>query len=276
MIGGSFQHDVCSTALNTNKYVIWDKHEHKSNISFHIDNGILNIPVNSSKINFGWLCESSAILPHVMTSLLENTNFFKNRFLNIFTYDNRLLNRDPVFFKKAQPPASSWIQNKKIYKKNKVLSFIGSNKTMCSGHLFRQQMILKFKDIADHFGRGFGNRELPWLVDFNTIKESGKILALKDYMFSIAMENSVYDDYYCEKITDCFATGTIPIYWGTRNINKYFDVDGVIFLEDIDDFNQLNEDLYLSKMKHIEKNLDIVKNMETAEDFIYLNYLKDL
>ena len=36
-------------------------------------------------------------------------------------------------------------------------------------------------------------------------------------MFSVCIENDVYDTYFTEKILDCFATGTIPIYKGTKN-----------------------------------------------------------
>ena len=41
------------------------------------------------------------------------------------------------------------IQKKKIYPKNKKVSFIASNKTMCKGHLYRQQMISKFENKVE-------------------------------------------------------------------------------------------------------------------------------
>ena len=94
-------------------------------------------------------------------------------------------------------------------------------------------------------------------------------------MYSIVMENGVYDNYFCEKITDCFATATIPIYWGSRTIERYFDIDGIIFLDDLNSLEELNEDLYQSKIKHVKNNLEILKSMNTSEDFIYLKYLKE-
>jgi hypothetical protein len=54
------------------------------------------------------------------------------------------------------------------------------------------------------FGRGY-----------NEIKN--KEIGLKDYHFSITMENHTYPLAYSE-ISDCFATGTIPIYYGTDMI----------------------------------------------------------
>lgn len=47
--------------------------------------------------------------------------------------------------------------------------------------------------------------------------------ALVDYEFSIAIENSVEDNYFTEKITDCILTNTTPIYYGCRNINNFID-----------------------------------------------------
>ena len=90
------------------------------------------------------------------------------------------------------------------------------------------------------------------------------------------MENAVYDNYYTEKIADCFATGTIPIYWGTRTIEKHFDIDGIIFLEDLEDLSSLNAELYRKKLRHVKNNLQILNETNTSEDFLYLNYLKEM
>jgi len=94
-------------------------------------------------------------------------------------------------------------------------------------------------------------------------------------MFSIVIENDQYDDYFTEKITDCFATGTIPVYYGTKNIGNYFNTDGIIEIpndENLVDFiitNRLNKDLYYSKMDAIEDNLERVKNMQLADDMLF-------
>tara|TARA_R110002012_G_scaffold234769_1_gene408383 strand:- start:312 stop:1172 length:861 start_codon:yes stop_codon:yes gene_type:complete len=276
MIGGGFQHDVCSVALNTNKYIEWDKNKHESNVSIHIDSAIINIPINPSKINFGWIAEASVIIPDTLNAIMNNFKVYKKRFKFIFTYDPRLLKLDPDFFKYVQPPGLSWIQNKKIYRKKKLISFIGSNKMMCQGHGYRQVMINKYKNLVDHYGRGFVGRELPFTIKIAGSVESGKIIGLKDYMYSIAMENAVYDYYYTEKIADCFATGTIPIYWGSRTIERHFDINGIIFLEDVKNIKDLNINLYEKKLKHVENNLEILKKMNTPEDFLYLNYLKGI
>jgi hypothetical protein len=99
-------------------------------------------------------------------------------------------------------------------------------------------------------------------------KEDG----LVDYMFSFAMENSVYDYNITEKITDCFATGTIPIYFGTPDIGKYFNMDGIIMLDDNFSLDMLTPELYASKINAINDNFERANKLLVPEDYMYLNY----
>ena len=268
MIRGPFQHDECSSALNTNKYVDWKK-DNSADVSCHIDYGLLD-KVDNTKKNYGWICESSAIVPSVIKEVVKNKQIYKKKFKYIFTCDSRVVNVDRQFFKFTMPSALPWIQNRQIYKKTKLVSFIGSNKKMCKGHLYRQKMIEKYKDKVDHYGRGFKDKELPWMIE----KESGKILGLKDYMFSFAMENTNHEYAFCEKTTDCFATGTIPIYWGGKGIKDFFDPRGMIFLDDLNCISELSEDLYNSKMKHIESNFEKLNDLLSSEDYFVKNYIR--
>ena len=98
MIGGGFQHDICSQALNVNKYVEWDKKNHEADISIHIDSAIHNVMIDPTKINFGWVAEASVIVPHTIRCIIDNIKILKQRFKYIFTYDPALLRIDSVFF----------------------------------------------------------------------------------------------------------------------------------------------------------------------------------
>jgi hypothetical protein len=91
-------------------------------------------------------------------------------------------------------------------------------------------------------------------------------------MFSVVIENGFYESYYTEKILDCFATGTIPVYLGSPDIGNHFNKDGIIELTDEFD---VSEEIYYSKMSAIKDNLERVKDMEILEDFIYKNYLEN-
>jgi hypothetical protein len=177
----------------------------------------------------------------------------------IFTHDKRLLNLSPKF-KYVIGNSVPWVQEFKIYNKTKLISMIASSKIMCPGHVFRQEIIKKYRGVVDHYGSGF---------NYIQKKEDG----LKDYCFSIAMENDNYPGIFCEKITDCFATGTIPIFWGDPTIGETFNKDGIIMLEDFD-YNKISMDLYLSKIDAIKENFEKILKWPIAEDYMYLNYIK--
>ena len=271
LIGGGFQHHIqCSSALNKNNYIEWVL-DGSSPVSVHVDNAIF-WDTNPIKYNIAWFMESSAIIPHVIEEVKKNTNGVLDKFNMFFTHYLRLLNISEKFVY-APTNALPWIQQKEIYNKTKNISMIGSDKVMCPGHQYRQQIIQQYQNTVDHYGRGFGSKELPWTYfDENGLEESGKMLALKDYRFSIAMENDNYDTIFCEKLTDCFATGTIPIFWGSKKVTELFNEDGIIFLEDFN-LDMCTEDYYMSKKDAIKDNFERIHHMISSEDYFYLNYI---
>ena len=91
----------------------------------------------------------------------------------------------------------------------------------------------------------------------------------KDYVFntsqySIIVENSLYENYFTEKIIDCLISKTIPIYFGCPNIKDYFDTRGFITFKTIDELlyklSLLTPDIYESKIEYIEKNYNLALN----------------
>ena len=89
-------------------------------------------------------------------------------------------------------------------------------------------------------------------------------------MFSVAIENN--DQYFSEKLLDCFLTGTIPIYYGTPSVGKWFNTEGMIILEDSFDIESLTEEMYYDKLDAVKDNFERALKMEILEDFIYENY----
>lgn len=110
--------------------------------------------------------------------------------------------------------------------KTKLLSAIVSNKCYTELHRKRRIFLERLKhDIPqlDLFGSGTGNQLLM------------KDLALREYQFSIAIENCSDNDYWTEKLSDCILSNCDVIYCGCRNISKYFD--GITTI-DIDDYEK--------------------------------------
>lgn len=104
--------------------------------------------------------------------------------------------------------------------------------------------ISKYKTVAS--GGKIGNNVGGPVAD--------KFEFLARHKFNLAFENSVVDGYTTEKITDAFYAGTVPIYWGNRQVHKDFNPDAFISINDfpsidaaIDHIRQVDEDdeLYL-------------------------------
>jgi hypothetical protein len=137
---------------------------------------------------------------------------------------------------------------------------ISSNKKMCQEHVKRVEIAEKFKSEIPVFGRGY-----------NPIVK--KEIALNDYCFSIVIENLNYSNGYSEKISDCFATGTIPIYFGSPDIGEVFNSDGIITYTDEFKLSDLSFDLYYSKINSIKDNYQRIIDFPIAEDYIFENYI---
>ena len=189
-----------------------------------------------------------------------NYDFVTSRVDGVFSCDKELCAKYPKI-SYAVINAVPWVQDRKVHDKTKLVSMIASNKRMCQGHERRLHFVDKFRGKLDFYGRGFNEI---------SCKEDG----LRDYMFSVGIENAVYDTYFTEKLTDCFACGTIPIFYGCRGVTEYFNEDGIIFLDDNFDLSTLTKDLYYSKMDAIKDNFERSINFPVAEDYLYETYFK--
>lgn len=235
----------------------------------------LNNPYSDTK--FGWLCESRGIATNVYNDIINDYKKYKLSYKNIFTCDYSLINIDPNFFI-YNPPGSNLPWTKfndiKIYNKSKICSMIASAKTHTYGHHYRLEIAKKYHSQLDLYGGANGSQRIGDGIGPNGDWWRSKSSALNEYMFSIVMENAVYDKYYTEKITDAFATGTVPVYWGTRKITEDFNSEGIIFLDDIDNLEILTPMLYQSMLPAINDNLERVKKLLSSEDMIYQKIVK--
>ena len=111
-------------------------------------------------------------------------------------------------------------------KKNKLMSIMVSRKTFTDGHRYRHalvQNILNNNLPIDIWGNGTdvyrekyaNNKYLK--TSFKSMEEM-----CKDYVFTIAIENTSHDHYFTEKIINPFVYNTIPLYWGCSTVENYF------------------------------------------------------
>jgi hypothetical protein len=264
-----FDPNYSSNSTRVPKDFSWSISEGKTEV--WIDRGIIHAagqPHHRKK--FGWVMESKGIRPQVAMWLKENYKQVMPQFQAIFTGDQELLDLDSRFKFVFPNSVLPWVPESKydIYPKTKLCSMIASQKQMCPGHLYRWhiagQMIQSGR--VDVMGGAHGTPKFG--IDSSVIHPD-KSAGLKDYMFSVVMENASYDHYFTEKLTDCFALGTVPIYWGPPSIGKYFNTDGIITLTDDFDVSTLNADMYYGMMPAIKDNLERVKNLKGSDDYMW-------
>jgi hypothetical protein len=116
--------------------------------------------------------------------------------------------------------------------KSKKISVVCSDQTWLPGHKLRFALVNKlighFKDRLDVYGKGF-----------NPVKD--KYDALRDYKYSIAIENSVIPGYFTEKLTDCFLSHTLPVYFGCPDIGNYFDLNAMCLIDPTDFYGSVRK-----------------------------------
>jgi len=251
----------CTSAFNENQLVDWVT-DGSGVVNFYVNNDALNV-INhqTDKQKYIWLLESRDIIPDVYPYVDNNYQQLLEHCHGIFTCDKNLADKhENIYYSLSN--AAPWVQDRRIHDKSKLVSMIASDKGWTPGHQKRLRFVEKFRNQVDFYGRGF-----------NTIdrKEQG----LADYMFSIAVENANYDTYFTEKLTDCFACGTIPVFYGSPRVTDYFNPDGIIWLTDDFDISTLTAELYHSKLEAIQDNLERACHLPTAEDFIAMNYFSD-
>ena len=148
---------------------------------------------------------------------------------------------------------------------------------------FITNLCKKYPGIIDVFGEGWDNRlgksykgELKWhnlggikrqKTDNENANES-KYNGLKDYSYSLCFENSSYDNYFTEKITDCMLSWTIPIYFGCPNIDKYFPSESY-YIVDINDVDNIDKVIEIINKPITEKNIEALSK---ARDLILNKY----
>lgn len=236
--------------------------------------GAIGPGVNYKKRNgekkIAWVCESRAIFHawHIPMDLWDqHLKLLSDNYDEIYVSDRQWCDRYPNIKFNLAGSNLPWVNiPTDLPQKSKLVSMVASKKTITDGHKLRHKIAEKFKNQLDLFGGAAGSNRVgndptsPW-------NDKGETTT--PYMFSIVIENDTYTTYFTEKITDCFAVGTIPVYWGAPDIGEYFNMDGIIQLTEDFDISMLTKDLYYSKMDAVKDNFQRIKKMETADDMLY-------
>ena len=147
--------------------------------------------------------------------------------------------------------------------KTKQISFITSDKAWAPGHKVRLDVWEGLEDVDSLNGfKLIKHKSPPMMPNKNFIFEDSK--------YSIAIENQQLPNMVTEKIIDCFASKTIPIYWGAPNIGDYFNMSAVLTFNTLYELKDILDNLDES---YYDDNIDIVEeNFEKSKQ--YWDYYK--
>ena len=215
------------------------------------------------------LIEPRSIQPNVYDHALKHYNEYEY----VFTHDSKLLdilpNAKPILW------GNVWcrVENPK---KAKLISMVSSDKEICELHKERKRIARKYKDKIDVFGTIDGGN---WADPIDT---------LEPYMYSVIIENYIDDIWFSEKICNCFATKTIPIYYGARDISKYFNDSGIIICDSLEEIEywirRITKYYKPSKVRYnlfnasgvLDENYELSKQYEKFDDWLYTTYEKEI
>ena len=236
--------------VSFSKNVRWDRTAPASAKTIYTDAEIRNAPAGS----IVWLIEP--LKDCSFTALAESAAHFRE----IWTCDANLLAAIPNG--RFVPFGGCWIppQERWVWTKTKGVSTIASNKRGGIGYDLRHKVIAALGSKIDAYG-----------IQYEPLVF--KIGALRDYRFQIVIENVCKDFWFTEKLIDCFATGTIPIYVGCPAIADFFNPDGIIVVHDLEDIEKVlpacTAEFYESKLKAVVDNYERAKKYYLAEDWLF-------
>jgi hypothetical protein len=258
------------------KRILWDRHNYALNLQMYGHKSILNrLPRGIETKQFGLVVESEKIIPNEYEQLIKAESDVKSLDA-LFTCSERLLDKyenakfiiaNGVWY--GTDLYGGKLRNDNYERKKKLISIVASAKQKTPLHLFRANTAreLKRKGLADAMGTSVGDY-------FVKISD-----AFDDYMYNVAIENDSTKYYFTEKILDCFASMTVPIYYGATDIGKFFNEDGIIRIKEptvecvINAIKQCSKSDYEDRKLAIIENFERVKNYLSIDDFLTDNYL---
>ena len=141
---------------------------------------------------------------------------------------------------------SAKMQTNRNHPKNSFCNFVYSRAPYrkfpgVSARLYLCRLLSQYKTV-DCAGSSLNNTDKLKIMEKSISNPwHAKTKFMSDYKFSIAFENKSSIGYMTEKIWHAYLAGTIPIYWGSHNIAKFFNPQSFINCHDYNSFAEVVE-----------------------------------
>lgn len=165
-----------------------------------------------------------------------------DHFSKVYTWDDDLVDNQK-FFKFYYPVLQQMLPDLPSFEDRKLCTLVSSD--LASTHPLelyseRKKAIEYFEKVQEP-GFEFYGRKWPEGVYKSYRGECpDKLQTIKKYRFSICYENMRdVKGYVTEKIFDCFAAGSIPVYWGASNVTDTIPKGCFIDRRDFSSYDEL-------------------------------------
>ena len=227
----------------------WDRSASPREIELFVDRQLPTAVGSAARLKIAWLFEPPEFNPEPLRLLSDAA--FAAQFDVILTWNEELLGRHPnIAF---MPFGDCWIEaaDGGMRTKSRSVSLIASDKRFLPGHELRHAVVETYGSRLDGiFGRGYTPVE-------------NKLEALGDYRYTVVIENVRRNWWFTEKLIDAFVTATVPIYWGCPDIGRFFDPEGMIIVESLEDVGRaldgLSEEDWERRRPAIERNIELAE-----------------
>jgi hypothetical protein len=272
IVDTSFAHDVGTVARVKPLYIKWKRDDLDAQKPVFFCNESLEFLAYrhwNGEVS-GLLYESPAILPKVYDLVPTFVDKLKYLYtpnadlMRAYPHKVRYIPGGGVWGSDLSSPGDGITPIKEF-----LVSMLSSTKTMCGLHEYRLAIANVLRQSAELGSHIFIHRPPDYINPFDTLEK---------YCFSVVIENHISDNYFTEKLLNCFAVGTIPIYFGARKIDNFFDSTAILQFQSIDQLNQILSKLSFSEWANRTPGIENNKRIANAryrciEDYLYLNYL---
>lgn len=198
-----------------------------------------------------WQTEPNEIINNE-EKLIRNHEFYDL----ILTWNQRVLSE--CSNAKLFPPGSVWVSEPDTSQKRFAVSYLISSKNSCYGHNYRQGIYNTLPEAVRCHSQGHLTEPLPVTKHRSPPYLPTKHSMLVPFQYSIIVENSRHNNNFTEKLNDCLATKTIPIYWGAPNVGVFYNQSSILSFDSYQELEEVLEKLtpsfYASKQAAIEEN----------------------
>ena len=263
------------------RYLYWDKYNFGLKNHLYTHRAMLET-MGAPDHRFGALMETQGITPEDYRIFDENPGL-ENDFDRIFTYDMRLLERlenarfvpfcAGIKLDLSDINGSLSLMREDLYQgKSRDIAILSSAKVTAPLDRLRKEFAeyAKRNACCDTYGNFDGGK---FVRAYDT---------LADYRFSVVIENTIDECTFTEKLTNCFACQTIPIYIGPSGIEQFFNMDGVIQVKNhsiqgiANALKCCTEREYQNRLGAIMDNYRRVQEYRNIDDLMYLRHLKEI